>query len=94
MQSPGTSGIGAIRADWAARGYSCGLWTDPPGTRWEGYVHDSDELFMVLEGEVELKLGERTFRPAIGAEILITCGVVHSVRNVGTTNSRWLYGYN
>jgi hypothetical protein len=31
--------------------------------------------------------------PAIGLELLIPTGEVDSARNVGTTTSRWLYGY-
>ncbi len=30
----------AVAADWRARGYSCGTFVDPPGRRWEGFVHD------------------------------------------------------
>jgi mannose-6-phosphate isomerase-like protein (cupin superfamily) len=33
------------------------------------------------------------FRPSAGEELMIPAGVVHSVRNVGKTVSRWLYGY-
>ena len=40
-----------VRKDWKARGFSCEVWVDPPGRVWEDYVHDTDELLMVLEGE-------------------------------------------
>ena len=40
-------------ADWRSRRFSCGLWVDPPGQVWEDYVHATDELLMVLEGELE-----------------------------------------
>jgi hypothetical protein len=33
-----------IAADWAAGGFSCDLWTDATGQRWEDFVHDTDEL--------------------------------------------------
>lgn len=82
-----------VREDWRRRGFSCGLWTDPPGQAWEDYVHDEDELFMVLEGVVELEVRGRVFRPAAGEETLIPAGARHSVRNVGGAVSRWLYGY-
>jgi hypothetical protein len=29
-------------ADWASRGFSCALWTDPPGQRWEDFTHATD----------------------------------------------------
>ncbi len=85
--------IDTVRQNWARRGFSCDLWTDPPGRRWDDFVHAVDELVMVLEGEVEFELEGRTWRPAAGEEIFIPARARHSVRNVGTTPSRWLYGY-
>ena len=82
-----------IERDWRARGFSCGLWVDPPGQVWEDYVHSADELLMVLEGELELEMQGRTFRPKNGEEVLIPARVTHSVRNVGSMTARWLYGY-
>jgi len=45
-----------VESEWCARGFSCGLWVDPPGQVWEDYVHSTDELLMVLEGELELEM--------------------------------------
>ncbi|WP_437721567.1 cupin domain-containing protein [Sorangium sp. So ce861] len=78
---------------WRARGFHGGLWTDPPGRVWEDFVHDDDELLMVLEGELELTLAGKTLVPRIGEEIEIPAGVVHTVRNRGATTARWLYAY-
>jgi mannose-6-phosphate isomerase-like protein (cupin superfamily) len=83
----------AVERDWTARGFSCGLWTDPPGQVWEDFTHATDELFMLVDGEVELELAGRAFRPRPGEEILIPAGARHSVRNRGRTTSHWLYGY-
>ncbi len=85
--------IRKIEKDWKGRGFSFGIWTDPPGQIWEDYVHASDELFMVIEGKVELEMKGKKFCPAAGKEILIPAGVTHSVRNLGNEGSRWLYGY-
>ncbi len=82
-----------VERDWHSRGFSCGLWVDPPGQIWEDYVHSMDELLMVLEGELELEMQGRTFRPKQGEEVLIPANVRHSVRNVGGTTARWFYGY-
>lgn len=90
---PVTVDRGRIEQEWRHRGFSCGLWVDPPGQVWEDYVHSTDELLMVLEGELELEMQARTFRPAAGEEVLIPARVTHSVRNVGGTTARWLYGY-
>jgi len=82
-----------IEKDWHSRGFSCSLWTDPPGACWEDYVHDVDELLMVLEGEVEFEMKNKKSILPIGKEILIPAKVVHCVRNIGKTTSKWLYGY-
>ena len=82
-----------VERGWHARGFSCGVWVDPPGQVWEDYVHATDELLMVLEGELELEMQGRTFRPKAGEEVFIPARVTHSVRNVGGTTARWFYGY-
>lgn len=83
----------AVSRDWRSRGYGCDLWIDPPGQCWEDFVHDVDELVMVVEGDVELEIGGKTCRPRPGEELHIPAGLLHSVRNRGETVSRWLYGY-
>ena len=83
----------ATRLRWRSRGFSCDIWTDPPGQVWEDYTHAVDELVMILEGDVEFEISGRVMRPEVGEEILIPAGVLHSVRNKGNATSRWLYGY-
>jgi len=83
----------SIRSSWRSRGFSCDVWTDPPGQVWEDYTHAVDELVMVLEGDVEFEVGGQILRPAVGEELLIPAGVLHSVRNKGLSTVRWLYGY-
>ena len=85
--------LDSVRSNWHSRGFGCDLWTDPPGQSWEDYRHDVDELVMVLEGEVEFEFDGHVFQPSVGEELVIPAGVVHSVRNIGKTTSRWLYGY-
>ena len=83
----------AIQEDWARRGFSCDLWIDPPGWVWADFVHDADELVLVLEGSQEFELNGEKRRPGIGTELLIPAGTHHTARNVGTVTSKWLYGY-
>jgi mannose-6-phosphate isomerase-like protein (cupin superfamily) len=85
--------VKAVRSDWQSRGFSCDTWTDPPGQVWEDYRHSVDELVMVLEGEVEFEFAGKAVRPAPGEEVLIPANMLHTVRNLGATTSRWLYGY-
>jgi quercetin dioxygenase-like cupin family protein len=82
-----------IETDWRSRGFSCGVWTDPPGQNWVDYVHDTDELLMVMDGELELTMEGKKLRPKQGEEILIPAHTKHSVKNTGKTINRWLYGY-
>jgi len=82
-----------VRQQWAARGFSCGMWVDPPGRVWADFIHDTDELVMVAEGKQEFEMSGRCYRPPIGEELLIPAGTRHSARNVGRVRSRWLYGY-
>ncbi|GIW41272.1 MAG: hypothetical protein KatS3mg076_1849 [Candidatus Binatia bacterium] len=83
----------SVRRSWRERGFSFGVWTDPPGQVWADFVHDTDELVMLVEGEIEIRMGGRVFRPRVGEEVLIPAGTSHTVVNVGKTRNRWLYGY-
>lgn len=83
----------AVADTWAARGFSCDLWVDPPGQRWEDFAHATDELLMLVEGQLEVEIDGRRQRPEIGEALLIPAGAHHSVRNIGGVTARWLYGY-
>lgn len=85
--------IEQVRQQWGARGFSCDIWSDPAGQVWANFVHNTDELVMLLEGEIELEYSGRCIRPEIGEEIFIPAGVSHTVRNIGSGQNRWLYGY-
>ena len=82
-----------VSDDWRARGFGCGIWTDPPGQGWADFVHAVDELVMPVAGEVEIEMPGRRLRPAVGEEVLIPAGVPHTVRNPGNRENRWCYGY-
>ena len=83
----------AIAASWRMRGFSFGVWVDPPGQVWKDFIHAADELVMLADGEIELSFGGRTLRPSSGEEVLIPAGAAHTVRNTGTRSNRWFYGY-
>ena len=82
-----------VRKRWDARGFSCGLWVDPPGRVWNDFVHDTDELVMLVKGEEEFEMNGQKHRLQIGEELLIPAGTCHTARNVGKITSKWLYGY-
>jgi mannose-6-phosphate isomerase-like protein (cupin superfamily) len=82
-----------VRQDWARRGFSCGVWIDSPGQAWEDYVHETEELLMLIEGEIEVSFQGETRRPRVGEEVLIPARARHTVINVGASTNRWYYGY-
>jgi len=82
-----------ICQDWRQRGFSCDIWVDSPGQIWPDFVHETDELVLLVEGDIELQINGQIFQPVIGEELLIPAGVCHTVINIGTTTNRWLYGY-
>ena len=86
-------GLSNVKKDWRGRGFGCDIWTDPPGQVWANFVHDTDELVMLIEGEIELSFQGKTLRPKVGEEILIPAGASHTVTNIGNTTNRWYYGY-
>jgi mannose-6-phosphate isomerase-like protein (cupin superfamily) len=83
----------SIETIWAERGFSFGLWTDPPGQRWEDFIHNVDEVVMVVDGTVEFEIEGKIHHPKPGEELLIPARARHSVRNIGRETAHWLYGY-
>lgn len=82
-----------VRAQWAGRGFSCELWIDPPDQVWHDFLHDVDELVLLLEGDCQIEMEGRTVRLHTGDELMIPAGTRHTVRNCGERAARWLHGY-
>jgi uncharacterized cupin superfamily protein len=82
-----------ISGRWAREGFSCGTWIDPPGQVWRDFVHETDEKVFVLEGQLELTVSEVTRTLSPGDEAFIPARANHTVRNIGGTTAKWLYGY-
>ena len=70
-----------IKQNWNSRGYSFGVFRDPPGQVWADFVHKTDELVVLAEGEIEVLIEGKVERPKIGEEVFIPANVVHTVRN-------------
>ena len=83
----------AVARDWAARGYSCGVFVDPPGRAWRDFVHDTNELVTVVDGRLELTVAGTTLIAEPGDEVFIPRDAVHTVRNISSDTTRWLFGY-
>lgn len=82
-----------VTQDWRRRGYSCDVFTDPPGREWNDFVHTTNELVTVMEGALKLTIGREEIIAEPGDEVFIPKGVCHSVKNVSSSTTHWLYGY-
>ena len=60
-----------IKQNWNSRGYSFGVFRDPPGQVWADFIHHTDELVVLAEGEIELEIEGKAQRPQIGQEVFI-----------------------
>ena len=45
-----------IKRDWHSRVYSFGVFRDPPGQVWADFVHQTDEIVVLAEGEIEVEI--------------------------------------
>ncbi|QLH40280.1 MAG: cupin domain-containing protein [Defluviicoccus sp.] len=82
-----------VAAEWRDRGYSCALFVDPPGRAWDDFVHKSNELVAVAEGRLEVTINGTRMVAEPGDEVFIPRGTLHSVRNIHSDTTRWLYGF-
>ncbi len=82
-----------VAHDWKKRGYSCDLFADPPGSEWNDFVHTTNELVTVMAGKLRMTIGVEEIIAEPGDEVFIPCGVIHSVKNVASSTTHWLYGY-
>lgn len=65
--------------------------TMEPGATIAPHVHRGhSDAFYVLEGEVELQVGEQTVTAPAGSFVLSPPGVVHALRNPGSEPARLL----
>ena len=60
---------------------------------WEDFTHATDELIIVLEGEMEFEVKGEVRHPQSGEALSIPAGAVQSARNIDSTTARWLFEY-
>ena len=60
-----------IKRDWHSRGYSFGVFRDHPGQVWADFVHQTDELVVLAEGEIEVEIEGKAERFQIGEMVFI-----------------------
>ena len=83
----------SIKKNWTSRGYSFGVFQDPPKQVWANFVHKTDELVVLAEGEIEVEIEGKAYRPEIGEEVFIPANASHTVRNIGSKGNVCYYGY-
>ena len=60
-----------IKQNWHSRGYSFGVFRDPPGQIWADFVHRTNELIVLAEGEIEVEIEGKAERFQIGGMVFI-----------------------
>ena len=55
-----------LKQDWNSRGYSFGIFKDRSGQVWADFVHKTDELVVLAEGEIEIEIEGKLQCPQIG----------------------------
>ena len=78
-----------IKKDWNTRGYSFRIFKDLPGQVWADFVHKTDELVVLAEGQIEIEIEGESQQPPIGKEVFIPAKAKHTLRNVGKTINAW-----
>ena len=76
------------------RGFSCNQFVDSPGQDWSNFTHETDELVVVAEGQLELIIGSEKIEMPPGDEVFIPAKALHSVVNTHDGVTCWLFGYN
>lgn len=84
----------AVAREWSELGYSCNVFLDPPGQQWNNFTHTCDELVTVVTGRLRMIISDQSWDIVPGDQIFIPKGARHSVHNISTGPSQWLYGYN
>ncbi len=65
---------------------------EPGGLSGDGHSHpDQEQAFYILEGEMEVDVGEETYRLRAGDCVLLPRDVFHKHRNIGDTPLKFLF---
>ena len=60
-----------IKQYWHSRGYSFSAFHEPPSQVWADFVHRTDELVVLVEGEIEVEIEGKAERFQIGEMVFI-----------------------
>lgn len=83
-------GVSPIQAE----SFSMGMVTlDPKGGQVPWHNQEQEEIYLILEGEGEMCLGDERFSLTSGQTIYIPSGEFHQLTNIGTEPLRMIYCY-
>lgn len=83
-----------FETNWAERGFSFGVGNIKLDEGVDDAVHDDqDELVVMVNGRLEFTIDKKVFIPESNTEILIPAKSRHSIKNIGTEESKIYYGY-
>jgi len=83
----------SVKLEWRARGFSYGVFRDPPGQEWNDFVHSTDEYVIVADGSLKISVGNETSQCEVGDMVWIPRRTQHSLKTTSPGGSVWLYGY-
>jgi transcriptional regulator with XRE-family HTH domain len=75
---------------WNGR-MNAALYSLRPGEETQRMSHAGEEFAFVLAGEIEYRVGNRSYRMAAGDSLYFDCFETHCVVNVGTTDASWIW---
>ena len=82
-----------IKENQRSRGYSFGVFQDLSKQVWVNFVHKADKLVLLAEGEIEVEIEGKAYRPEIGEEVFIPANASYTFRNIGFKGNVCYYGY-
>ena len=60
-----------IKQYWHSRGFSFSVFREPPSQVWADFVHRTDKLVILAEGEIEVEIEGKAERFQIGGMVFI-----------------------
>ena len=86
--------IDDLEKKWTNKGFSFGVGTIRSGGAVDEAVHDDkDEMVLMESGEYEFIIDHESLFQRGGIEILIPAGATHTIKNIGSNDSKIYYGY-
>jgi mannose-6-phosphate isomerase-like protein (cupin superfamily) len=83
-----------FETNWAERGFSFGVGNIKFDGGVADAVHDDqDELVVMANGRLEFTIDNKIYIPEKNTEVFIPAKSRHSIKNIGTEESKIYYGY-